>query len=84
MSQITKGYHFLHYLSSPLKYFDSNYLPIVRSYTARGGVAQWVARLTRNVEVVGSSPIKGPRCFLEQETLPLLLSTGRFKERIRA
>ena len=23
----------------------------------RGGVAQWVARLTRNVEVVGSSPI---------------------------
>ena len=23
------------------------------------------------VEVVGSSPIKGPRCFLEQETLPL-------------
>jgi len=25
---------------------------------------------------VGSSPIKGPRCFLEQETLPLLLSTG--------
>ena len=31
-------------------------------------VAQWVARLTCNVEVVGSSPIKGPRCFLEQET----------------
>ena len=26
----------------------------------RGGVAQWVARLTSNVEVVGSSPIKGP------------------------
>ena len=41
-------------------------------------------RLTRNVEVVGSSPIKGPRCFLEQETLPLLLSTGWFQERIRA
>ena len=35
---------------------------------SRGDVAQWVARLTRNVEVVGSSPIKGPRCFLEQET----------------
>ena len=34
----------------------------------RGGVAQWVARLTRKVGVVGSS--------LEQETLPLLLSTG--------
>jgi len=24
------------------------------------------------------------RCFLEQETLPLLLSTGWFQERIRA
>ena len=32
----------------------------------RGGVAQWVARLTHNVEVVGSSPIKLP----EQQTLP--------------
>ena len=49
----------------------------------RGGVVQWVARLTRHVEVVGSSPIKGPCCFLEQETLPLLLSTGRFQGRIR-
>ena len=38
---------------------------------------------TRNAEVVGLSPIKGPRCFLEQETLPLLLSTGWFQERIR-
>ena len=47
-----------------------------------GGVAQWVARLTRNVEVVGSRPIKDPRCFFEQETLPLLLSTGWFQERI--
>ena len=57
----------------------------LRYYTTlRGGVAQWVARLTRNVEVVGSSPIKGPRCFLEQETLPLLLSTGWFQEQIRA
>ena len=45
----------------------------------RGGGAQWVARLTRNVEVMGSSPINGPGCFLEQETLPLLLSTGWFE-----
>ena len=51
----------------------------------RGGVGQWVARWTRNVEVVGSSPIKGPRCFLVQESsLPLLLSTGWFQVRIRA
>ena len=50
----------------------------------RGGVTQWVARLTRNVEVMGSNPIKGPRRFLEQETLPFLLSTGWFPEQIRA
>ena len=50
----------------------------------RGGVAQWVARLTRNVKVVGWSPSKGPGCFLGQETLPMLLSTGWFQERIRS
>ena len=49
----------------------------------RGGVAQCVARLTRNLEVVGSSSIKAPRCFLEQETVPLLLSAGWFQERIQ-
>ena len=48
-----------------------------------GDVAQWVARLTHTVEVMGSSPMKGPRCFLEQETLPLMLSTGWFQEQIR-
>ena len=47
-------------------------------------MVQGVARLPRNVEVVGSSPIKGARCFPEQETLPLLPSTGWFQERIRA
>jgi len=49
-----------------------------------GGVAQWVARPTCNEEVVGLQPIKGPHCFLEQETLPLLLSNGWFQEWIRA
>ena len=29
-------------------------------------------------------PIKGHRCFLEQDTLPLLSNTGCFKEWIRA
>ena len=53
-------------------------------YLAMGDGAKWVARLTRNEVVVGSSPIKGPRSFLEQETLPLLLSTGWFQERNRA
>jgi len=27
---------------------------------------------------------RGPRCFIEQDALPLLLSTGWFQERIRA
>ena len=48
-----------------------------------GRLAQWVARLIPNVEIVGLSPIKGPRCFLDQETLLLFLSTGWFQEWIR-
>ena len=42
-------------------------------------MVQWIAKLTRNVEVVASW-VKGTRCFLEYETLPLLLSTGWFQE----
>ena len=59
------------------------HLTIHTIHTGRGGVAQWIARHTRNVELMGSSHIKGPRRFLEQETLPLLLSTGWFQEHIR-
>jgi len=36
------------------------------------------------VKVVGSSPIKDLRCFLQQETLPVLISTGWFQERIQS
>ena len=43
----------------------------------RGGVAQWVARLTRKVEVVGSSPIQGRRYFIEQEAYPYCLVGSR-------
>ena len=46
----------------------------------RSDLAQWVARLTRNVEDMGLSPIKSPRCFLEQETFPLFLSIGWSQE----
>ena len=49
---------------------------VLDHFILRGGMAQWVTHLTHNVEVVGSNPIKGPSCFLEQKTLPLLLSTG--------
>ena len=63
-----------------------NKLTLIKYFTIvySDGVALWVARLTRNVEVVGSSSIKDSLCFLEQETLPLLLSTGWLQERIRA
>ena len=42
----------------------------------------WNQFLT-HVEVVGLSPIKCPSCFLGQETLPLLLSTGWFQEQFK-
>ena len=48
-----------------------------------GQVAQWVVSLTHNVSVIGSIPIKGLRCFLEQEILTVLLSTGWFQEQIQ-
>ena len=44
---------------------------------------QRVARLTRNLSIVCTNPIKAVICFLEQETLPSLLSTGLFEEPIR-
>ena len=44
----------------------------------RCGKAQWVSRQTRN------RPVASSRCFLEKETLPSLLSTFCFQERIRA
>ena len=46
-------------------------------------MAQWVARLTRDRWIYRVNPIKGPRCFIEQETLLSLPSTGWFQERIR-
>ena len=52
------------------------------SFKGRRGTGGCTSNL--NVEVVGSNPIKGPRCFLDQDTLPLLLRTGWFQERIRA
>ena len=39
----------------------------------RGGVAQWVTRLTSNVEVGGSSPIKGPVGSLTKKLYPYCL-----------
>ena len=49
----------------------------------RGGVAQWVARLTRNEEVMGSSPINGPVVSLSKKLYPYCLvlvgSRNRFE-----
>ena len=47
----------------------------------------WLALLTRDRWIPVSrefEPHQCPRCFLEQETLLSLLSTGWFQERIRA
>ena len=54
------------------------------NYTRRGAVGSG-SRLVIGgyLSVVRLSPIKGPRCFLEQETLLSLLRTGWFQERIR-
>ena len=46
-------------------------------------VAQWVARVTRNVEVMFEPHQKAPIVSLSKK-LPLLLCTGWFQERIRA
>jgi len=35
-----------------------------------------VDRLMRNRSVLSSNTIKGPRCFLERETIPTLLITS--------
>ena len=43
----------------------------------------WISVWYVLVLVVHLRPVKGSRCFLEQETLPLLLITGWFQERIR-
>ena len=43
------------------------------SIYTRGGVAQWVANLTRNVEAVGSSPIKAPVVSLSKKLYPYCL-----------
>ena len=44
-----------------------------KTANGRGAVE---TRLTRNQSVVSFIPAKGPRCFLEQETLTSLLSPG--------
>jgi hypothetical protein len=51
-----------------------------------GGVDQWLTHQTSNLRIadqVGSNLSGASRCFFEQETLHLLLSTGWFQERIR-
>ena len=46
---------------------------------------QWVVHLTHNHSIImGKNLVKGFRCFLEQETLPSLLSPGLFQGWIQA
>ena len=48
-----------------------------------GYMAQWVECQTRHQSIVGSSSVKGSSCFIEQETLTLLLSICLFHEWIQ-
>ena len=49
-------------------------------------MVQWLARLTVNLMMLVSHGVKSyqrlTRCFLDQETLPPLLSTGWLQEQI--
>ena len=51
--------------------------------TLRGGVAQLVACLISNRSVVSSNAIKGSRCFLGLDTVPLLVNTDWLHARTR-
>jgi len=57
-------------------YLYSPQIKLVQVEGRRGAV-------TRYRSVVDSNTIKGTHCFLEQETLPSLLSTGWFHEQIQ-
>jgi hypothetical protein len=63
-------------------------LPIIKPFMhcqksgLSGGMAEWLTRRT-GLAVWVQTPSGASRCFLEQETLHSLLSTGWFKERIR-
>ena len=51
--------------------FNNNSKPNETSkYKLKSGVAQWGVLLALNRSIVSSSPIKGFRCFLEQELYP--------------
>jgi len=45
---------------------------------------QWVARLTRNVEVMGSSTIKGPVVSLRKKLYPYCLVLVGFRNRFES
>ena len=49
------------------------------TYTHKGqlGAVGWLARLPRNVEVVGSRPVNGPGWYLQHETYCLVLVVSR-------
>ena len=57
---------------------------------SRDNIGQWLARdnigqwFVECMSVVSLNPIKGSCCFIEQETLSSLLSTGWFQEQNRA
>ena len=65
-------------------WIERKYLGLFNTVYTKVNLNDLTKCTTVNLSVMSSSPIKGPRCFLEQETLLSLLSTGWFQERIRA
>ena len=66
--------------------FDFVFSDWLRQLHKYGLQKVWVARLTRDRWILVSrefEPHQRPRCFTEQETLLLLLSSGWFQERIQ-
>ena len=74
--------HSCYFVNDPSCYFVND-PSCCFSWWGSGGLTVRTSRLTCNRSVVSSNPNKGSHSFLEQETLPSLLSTGWFQERIR-
>ena len=72
------------------KCLDNCYFVVIFSFSLPSvhplhtGQFNFIKRVHRNQSVLSSNPIKGSHCFIEQESLPSLLSTGWFHEQIRA
>ena len=76
---VFKGFAYIHENATVVHLFK--YL----NCFVRGGVAQWVARLTRNVEIVGRAQSNAPVVSLSKKLYPYcLVLVGSRNEFVRA